>query len=416
MGNYYSDVISKSYCVLESAPGPSSRTQPTRSDGHTIRVLALMEASSITGPAKNLLEFGIRATHPKPGCPRLELTIATFQRGDRQISNPFVSGVRHVDLPVEVIGERFVFDPSVLSQLRRMVAAHRPDIIQTHNCKSHFLTRLAGLHRGRRWIAFVHGYTWPDLKMRFYNQLDRWSLPAADHVVTVCRDFAHKLESIGVSAHRITVRHNAVRPFAASPPEEIEKVRCSLGLSPGIAVVLAVGRLSREKGHLDLIEATARVRQAVGAGRFHVLLAGDGPERSALEHLIQKLHLREAVTLVGQQSDLRVFYSMASLMVVPSHSEGSPNVLLEAMAAGLPSVATAVGGIPEIARDGENALLVAKCSPDAMADRMIRLLEDSELRHALGRAAIQTAEEYNPEVYYSSMLRLYKQVLAEGGS
>jgi glycosyltransferase involved in cell wall biosynthesis len=364
----------------------------------------MMEAASVTGPAKNLIEFARLAAQTASGA---EVAILTFQRGEVEAPNPFVKAARENGLSVDIARERFAFDPGILPQLRAMVAARQPDIIQSHNVKSHFLVRLLGLYRRRRWIAFHHGYTTTDKKMEVYNQLNRWSLRAAHQVVTVCGPFSLELQRMGIPAERIAIRHNMVKPFVAPPAFEVARLREELGIPEGIPVILSVGRLSREKGHLDLIAALGRLR-----GRsFRLVLVGDGPERDPIEKLCAGLGLTDAVILTGRQQDVRPYYAMADVVALPSHSEGSPNVLLEAMAAGRAVVATAVGGVSEIATDGENALLVAASDSEAMASSIARLLDDEELRRRLGSSAAKIAPSYTPEAYCESLLGIYRKVL-----
>src|SRR5439155_23779024 len=124
--------------------------------------------------------------------------------------NAFVAAARAQEVEVDVIPERFRFDPRAIRQLRRIVAKRAPDIVQTHMIKSHFLTKLSGIGREYSWVAYHHGYTTPDSKMRFYNQLNRWSLPSADRVITVCGAFAEDLQQEGVRRERIVVCHNSV--------------------------------------------------------------------------------------------------------------------------------------------------------------------------------------------------------------
>jgi glycosyltransferase involved in cell wall biosynthesis len=367
-----------------------------------LRVLALMEAYSVTGPAKNLIEFclGVR--------PRAEVSIATFRRGAGN-RNDFIDAAIAAGIKVDVLSEEHVFDLRVVRQLQQVVAACGPDIIQSHNPKSHFLVRLMGLHRQLPWIAFHHGYTWPDFKMRMYNQVNRWSLPAASRVVTVCGPFASALERAGVRPERIVVRHNMVRPFQRASPETVLALRHSLGIPAEARVIFSAGRLSREKGHIDLIRALAKLRQSEPRLMFHLVLAGDGPERSNIRHACAKSDLTEFVHLVGHQRNIALYYSMADILALPSHSEGSPNVLLEAMSAGLPVVATGVGGVPEILADGELGLLIPSGDTTSMACALARLLKDQDLREHLAACGKEAALQYSPEVYCSSLLDIYKQ-------
>src|SRR5439155_25805556 len=243
-----------------------------------IRVLAIMEAAFVSGPAKNLIEFAQCARAAEEGLPALEFTVVSYQRGAEDSPNPFVVAARSASIAVDIVYERARFDLSVLAQLKAIVAKRYPEIIQTHNVKSHFLMRLSGLWRTHGWIAFQHGYTTTDFKMRCYNQLDRWSLRAPRHVVTVCESFAADLASKGVDRRRITVRHNSIKPFPLPAPGVTEGIRRTL---PAAGILLSVGRLSREKGHVDLIRALGLLRRP--RDEFDLLLVGEGPERSRIE-------------------------------------------------------------------------------------------------------------------------------------
>jgi glycosyltransferase involved in cell wall biosynthesis len=119
------------------------------------------------------------------------------------------------------------------------------------------------------------------------------------------------------------------------------------------------------------------------------------------------------VVFAGHTPDVRPYYAAADVLALPSHSEGSPNVLLEAMAAGLPVVATSVGGVPEIATDEENALLVPAHETAAFAHALARLLTDEGLADRLGRsAAAHAVSEFSPEAYARGLVRIYRQLLA----
>ena len=366
-----------------------------------MRLLAIMEAHSITGPAKNLLEFAAHA-------PEVELTIATFVRGGG--SNLFLDTARQAGIPVEVIPEHGLFDRAVLGALQAAVQRFRPDILQTHAVKSHFLARLASLPAMAPWIAFHHGYTWPALRVRAYNQLDRWSLPAARKVVTVSQPFRDQLASRGVRVDRIEVIHNSIRAdWGDAAREHSRELRERLGIAPDRKVALIVGRLSREKDHVTLLRAIARL---AAISNPHLLIVGEGPERPRIEQEIARLKLADRVIFTGQVHSAEPYYGLADVAVLSSISEGSPNALLEAMAAGVPVVATAVGGIPEIVTHRESALLVPVGEAEAMADSITELLGgDPALRNRLterSRALIR--ERHTPEARARRLLGIYRSV------
>lgn len=371
-----------------------------------------METSWVGGPAKNLIEFSRHATHPLSPL-RVNIAIATFQRGNSSASNEFTVACQKANLDVRFVRERFPGDPAVIPAIRELIAKYDPEIVQTHSVKSHFLMRLSGIHRKRRWIAFHHGYTLTDLKARLYNHLDRWSLPAASRVVTVCRPFAATLENNGVRPERIVIRHNSVKKFVPVIDDRVLGLRRALRIPPGTPVLLTVGRLSLEKGHIDLIEAIALFRKENSKSELRLIVVGDGPEGKRLADAARKFAVEDCISFTGHQADVTPYYTLADVMVLPSYTEGSPNVLLEAMAAGLPIIATAVGGVPEIVTPEGAALLVQKQDPPALARAIGRMLRDPTLRRQISTAARTAASAYSPEAFCDSMLSLYRTCLAE---
>lgn len=377
-----------------------------------IRVVSIVEAWFVTGQAKNLLEFAQRSRVPVEGMPRVELTLVTYERGAGSgEKNNFVTAAREAGVSLDLLTEKGRFDPSVLKQIGAIVKKRQPHIIQTHNVKSHFLMRLSGLAKTRRWLGFHHGYTATDFKMKCYNQLDRWSLRAPDRVITVCGAFAEDLARKGVPRDRITVQHNSVKPFQPADAASVDALRRQFPANTPLLV--CIGRLSLEKGQADLLRALDYLRRELKEERFHAVLVGEGPEDARLEALRSDLGLQNHVTMAGLQHDVRPYYTCADIVVMPSHSEGSPNVLLEAMAAGVAVAATRVGGVPEIAADGETALLVESRNPEAMARAIQKLLRDPGLRAELARKSRELAEQqYSPEAYRRSLTGIYQEVLS----
>jgi glycosyltransferase involved in cell wall biosynthesis len=142
-----------------------------------------------------------------------------------------------------------------------------------------------------------------------------------------------------------------------------------------------------------------------------LLVAGDGPERARLEELCTRLGIADSVRILGYQQNVTACYEIADVFALPSYSEGSPNVLLEAMDAGLPIVATAVGGVGEMIRNGEHGLLVPAGDVEGIARSVVALLNDAELRLALTNAARDSLAAYSPEEYYVNMRSLFEEVV-----
>jgi glycosyltransferase involved in cell wall biosynthesis len=378
-----------------------------------IRVIALVEGDVVTGPAKNILRFAVDCRD------RVDLAVVTFARAlDKNLSevsnNQLVSAARSLDIPIEIVREIGPFDLTVLRDLRKIFERYGANIVQTHGIKSHFLVSLL-TRRNFRWIAFHHGYTTEGLKIRFYNQFDRWSLRFCDLVVTVCGEFAALLEDRGVRRDRISVVHNSVRiDDHNSHAKSSEETRQQWNISPDERIVLSVGRLSPEKGHDYLIEAVSRIVSTSPELKLNVLIAGSGPSERKLKAHVHKMGLHQRVKLVGYCSDIKGLFSIADLFVLPSLSEGSPNVLLESMAARVPIVATTVGGVPEIVKDGESAILVPPADSESLKKAIIELLINRPRATELAVVAFENARLiFSTSKHHEHLLSIYDRVIGE---
>jgi glycosyltransferase involved in cell wall biosynthesis len=387
-----------------------------------IRVLALVEAETVNGPVKNLLTF-YRSCQEMEASSGVQLSLAAFERvrGKRSAratgSNEFLEAASKAGIQVVRIQESFAFDLRVIWRLRRVVKQVNPDIIQTHFSKSHFLVWLAGVWRERPWIAFHHGHTRSAFRLRIYHGLDRWSLRFPRQITAVSQALAGQLVAQGVRRDKITVLHNAVElPNAGQETDatRLQAIRTRLGIRPTDRVVLAIGRLSKEKAHTDLVATMARLLKLQPDLHVQLLIVGEGPERAGIEEAVRSAGLQGVVKLAGHENDVSGYYEIADVMAISSLSEGSPNVLLEAMAAGVPVVSTAVGGIPEIVGNGKHAILVPPGDPAAMAGAIDVLLSNSEAADKLARAARNlAAAKYSPEQRARMLIKLYSDVLAK---
>jgi glycosyltransferase involved in cell wall biosynthesis len=376
-----------------------------------IKILDLLEALVVSGPAKNTLRFAVDCRD------RVEISVATFVRTREKnftdaIPNEFVSVARNLDIPVDIVREKGPYDFSVLGQLRDVIERQNADIIQTHGIKSHLLVSLLP-KRKFRWIAFHHGYTSENFKMRMYHQFDRWSLRRPDLVVTVCEEFARQLVSRGARRDRIFVVPNSVKTDGNHT-----EVKATNGTShkwkktPGEWTVLAVGRLSAEKGHRYLIDAVSRMVQQSPELKMKVLIAGKGPADGQLREQVSRNGLDQRVQLVGHWPDVSEMFSIADLFVLPSLSEGSPNVLLESMAAKVPIVATNVGGVPEHVSNGETAILVPPADSASLAAAMTELLSDRSRAARLASAAFDKARlMFSSAKYDERILNVYSRLI-----
>lgn len=231
----------------------------------------------------------------------------------------------------------------------------------------------------------------------------------------VARDLA---EDEGLPPQRIAVIHNGV----AIPEEPLRLGGRPPGLPAGKRIILCVANLIHYKGHLDLLAAAAEVLPAFPD--VALVLVGEGSMRRAIEEAVARDGLEKRVHLLGQRGDVPALLAAAELFVLPSHEEGLSNALLEAMAHGIPVVATAVGGNPEAVEDGVSGLLVPSRDPAALAKAMTALLGDPAAAHRMGQRgraritrcfAIDRMVE-KTERLYTDLLRKHSRGVASGGS
>ncbi len=332
----------------------------------------------------------------------------------RQLLEFFVEVAAQAGVPVHCIPEVFRLMLACSCIFVELIGRVKPDLIQTHAPKSAFLVWISGLCRTVPWLAFHHGYTATLRRSPVYNFVNRWSLRGATKIVTVSRAFEEQLCLEGARRELISVVHNAVevpRRDSRPSPEARSLRKRELGLSTDEKVILSVGRLSREKGQLDLVAALRELRQMRPDIPARVMLVGDGPDQPKILMAAESAGLTKAVTFVGHVSDVSPYYRAADVVVIPSLSEGSPNVLLEAMAWGVPVVATSVGGIPEMVDHGKDALLVPPRQPAAMASAIDLVLSSPGLAASLSsRASARVEETYTPEYRAKCLSMIYEDV------
>jgi glycosyltransferase involved in cell wall biosynthesis len=269
----------------------------------------------------------------------------------------------------------------------REIAGHlerlRADVLCCHGYKADLLGRRAARRQNVPVVAVSRGWTGECFKVRVYEALDRCCLRWMDRVVCVSQAQARRVYRAGVRPARVRVIPNAVDPERFTDPEAHYRTKLLRYFrQPRTHVVGAAGRLSPEKGFDVLVAAAARVVKADPSVGFVVF--GDGPERAKLSQQINAAGLAGSFVLSGFRADLDRFMPFFDLLALPSFTEGMPNVVLEAFAAGVPVVASAVGGTPEIVEDGQSGFLVPPRDPVALAARITEALAAEDRLRDMG--------------------------------
>lgn len=276
--------------------------------------------------------------------------------------------------------------------LRRVIAQHRPDIVHAFMYQAIQLCRMA---RRNSPVPFLlvssprvnyRSRSWPTLL------IDRLLKSQDDLLIAECEASRRYLtQRLGYEPRKVKAIYNGV-DLAQWPVSRLErqKKRLELRVPAGDLLVGAVGRLDEQKGHEVLIEAMRLLRGRVPA---RCAILGSGPRREELKALIRRHELEDRVWLLGEQDDVASWLSAFDIFALPSLWEGLPNALLEAMALGLPCVASAVDGVPEAIEDRKSGLLVSPQSPKALAEALSVLVADENLRARLGEGARKTIAE-----------------------
>jgi glycosyltransferase involved in cell wall biosynthesis len=291
-----------------------------------------------------------------------------------------------------------------LLELVRLLRRERPDILHASSSKAGVLGRLAAAIAGVPIRIFtVHGWAFTahsGLAARLYRLADRLVRPLT--TVTVC--VAEHERATGLAARTCSEARTVVIPNAIDAR--------TVPLTPGrrqTPQFVAVGRLKAPKDFVTLVRAVAELPQE----SCELLIVGEGPDRPGLEAEIDRLGLDGRVRLAGERDDVPDLLAGADVFVLASASEGMPISVLEAMAAGLPVVASRVGGVPEVVADGETGLLVPPGSPQELAEALRRLLADPELRQRLGDAGrIRVRERFDLAPFRRAHVELYSRELA----
>jgi glycosyltransferase involved in cell wall biosynthesis len=297
-------------------------------------------------------------------------------------------------------------DLVALVELALLMRRLRPHIVHASSSKAGVVGRLAaGLTRVPIRVFTVHGWAFnahAGARSRLYELAERIVRPFT--TLTICVSDSER--DAGLAARTCVAERSVVirtgidaASFPVARPAD------------ALPAIVAVGRLRAPKDPVSLVRALALLQ-----GPFHATLVGDGPDRPVVDEEVRRADLAGSVLLAGERDDVAEILASSAIFVLSSRSEALPVSVLEAMAAGLPVVATRVGGVPELVVDGETGLLVPPADPRALAAALQRLVDEPELRARLGAAGRARVEErFALESFLQSHLDLYRRALAARG-
>jgi glycosyltransferase involved in cell wall biosynthesis len=267
-------------------------------------------------------------------------------------------------IPIHMPGRQYLRERAAIAALCREI---QPDVLHTHGYRPDVVGGSGARMAGVATVSTVHGFTGGGWKNRFYERIQCRALRSFDAVVSVAMPLAERLADAGIPRDRLHIIPNAYGGRTTFLPRE--EARKILGLAEGVRHVGWIGRLGREKGADVLIESLTRLAER----DLLVSFIGEGRERRALERLVSTHDLESIVRFHGMVPDAARLIRAFDTVVLSSRTEGTPIVLLEAMAAGVPVIATRVGGIPDVVTERE-ALLVPPEQPDLLASALAATL------------------------------------------
>jgi glycosyltransferase involved in cell wall biosynthesis len=315
-----------------------------------------------------------------------------------------------------------VHDLRAVVSLARLIRRERPTILHTHTAKAGAVGRLAALLAGgARPPIVVHTFHGHVLRGYFgpvrtfgFRQLERWLARMTTALVAVSPEVRDDLVKLGVAPRdKFTVVRLGIQlEERVANQDGRDETRRVLGIGPDCFTVGWIGRMTAVKRTSDVLLAFKRLRERGVDARL--CMVGDGPDREPLERRAHELGIMRDTLFLGYQEDVAPFYAAFDAMILPSGNEGTPVSAIEALAAGRPVVATRVGGVPDVVRDGEDGFLVDTGDVDTLADRLAQLAEDSNLRAAMGEAGrSRVLARYSVERLIDDVDRLYRSLLAK---
>lgn len=289
--------------------------------------------------------------------------------------------------------------------IRRMIRSFRPDVVHTHGYRSDLVAGAAARHERIPWISTVHGFTGGGPKNRLYEWLQRRASRRAQGVIAVSHPLRDRLERDGVPAERVRVIPNAWSP---KPALDRAGARRTLGVSGNAPLLGWVGRLSGEKGADVFLDALALMPDLA----WQASILGSGREEAQLRGRAQARGIADRITWLGLVPDAARVFPAFDVYVLSSRTEGTPIALFEAMASGVPIVATSVGGVPDVV-SGAEATLVPSDDPASLAGALRATLSAPEAAAGRAdRARARLAAQFASGPWLDAHERLYRVVIS----
>jgi len=329
--------------------------------------------------------------------------------------NPIASDLERLGLPVDLVPIPNLRQPFNLFRILRYLRLHRPQLLHTQLEFADILGTVAAKLLGIPSVSTVHTLDiFPEKKSAWGRMKLRWFLLGkfCDRVIAVSeKTRLHYLQSGGLQPDKVITLYNGVdiSRFKNTDASQAAKTKQALRLPLNSRVIITIAVLREPKGIQFMIEALPAILEQFPD--VHYLIVGDGEYSAALTELVTALAIKNHVTFAGHRTDIPDLLACSDIFVLPTLKDALPTVLIEALAAERPIVASDVGGVPEIIENGVNGLLVASGDPSKLAEACLRLLKDNELSRQIVLAGSKTVQQrFNINAQIEQLSRMYEEL------
>lgn len=289
-------------------------------------------------------------------------------------------------------------------ELVNLIRSFQPDLVSTHSSKAGVLGRLACKATKTPCVFTAHGWAFtdgvPEPTRSIYQWIEQLSESLADKIICVSENDRQIGLNCGMDRDRLVTIHNGM-------PDIPVEMRANLTERQPAVKVVMVARFDKQKDHQTLLEAFKDI------GNAHLDLIGDGPNLEKAKAYVTQNGMSDRVNFLGFQKDVSKFLAQSHIFTLVSNWEGFPRTIIEAMRAGLPVIASDVGGVAEAVHEGVTGYCIPRGNVDILRDRLSKLIKNAELRQAMGQRARQQYEtEFTFDRMFEKTLGIYKEVLA----
>lgn len=371
----------------------------------TINICHLIASNFFGGPERQIFEH-IKLLNNRGN---YQGVVCSYLEGDENA--PLLEQCSKAGIPFFSIKARSAYDFNQISELKHILDKNKINLLCAHGYRSTIIGLFARHRLNIPVIGFSRGWTKDNIKIRLYNWVDRVSLAFVDHIVAVSYGQKQRLLQFNFGYPSISVAQNCINLEPYDSKYSSDDIKIEFGIPDGCIVIGSVGRLSPEKGHRYLLEAFAAVLKKTDNAVLVVI--GDGVSEHSLKKQSQSLNIEDKVFFLGFRHDVHRILTIFDLFVLPSEQEGLPNALLEAFAAQIPVVATAVGGVPEVLDDGVSGYMVPPCRSDMLSGAILKCLElPKSMLVRMGKSGFKRVEsDFTFQKQTIALEAIYKEVI-----